>query len=395
MSNTIKNFISLVLQESLKKDVERHELARQIYAHTLRGLRDLRKMKMSGGLYYENPEGGGQSGEMAPVGAYLDAHSAEVYVKIKDLPGDLPAALVLPNSPLNFIVFSMKIRTPEDKASTSASGLYHHATSQAAVITVYGEASELDLRAIAEDEKEISEKLSGFFARNKSIIIHETAHMLDDLSLIGTEKFRREGIYNIDPETGISKSDKRYYDAAPEVNARWVEVISEIDPLQYSDYDPEDEWKFYAWLFNAKQTIGFSKMSPAKQRKFINRFWDFYKGGPYPMPANRIEDVAQQVFKDFKDYTKRLLSPYEHPPSEYSSRTMEYLGTWQGYVENSMEGYKWDRLMIQEPDSFRREYYTTENTKKIMDRAEALAKPVEEEFKREFAKVAYKYEDTV
>lgn len=383
MTNTIKNFISLVLQESLKKDIERHELARQIYAFVFKGLEDLQEV---------NPEEYFVTrGESPKLEVYLNpqkAGAAQIFATVNTLSEDVKTAMQLASPPILYINFSIKERTPEDKESMMTGGTYAFTIDKTAKINVYCNKEELSFKGNATNEQKVSETLRRIFSSRKNTIVHEVAHMLDDISLVGAQTFRRQGIYNVSPETGTVKIDKRYFDASTEVNARWVEVIDEIDPLQYSDYDPEDKWKFDAWLFNAKQTVQFDRMSPAKQRKFIGRLWDFYTSGPYQLPANRVEEAAQEIFKDFKDYVKRLLSPDRYPPNQNTRSSMEYLGTLQGYMENAMEGYSWGKLQIR--DTFR-VHYTEENTKKIINRVKVLVKPVEEEFKREFAKVADEY----
>jgi hypothetical protein len=378
MKNSLQQFISLVINESLKKDIERQDIAKQIYrvflkqieGSTPRGSYHVLDSGKKSGPYLSSSDYG------LVVSIAPEEESALILLSIDTLPGEIRDLL---SKSISTITITM--REPE---KVTRSGVYKYTVDNSAIIDV--EFSKGALAIAGKDIKEQKQRILLVFKERRATIIHEIAHMLDDLHLMGTEKFRGSVKYNIDPETRDVVPDKRYYNLGLEVNARWVEVIEALGNRPWENYYPEEDWVFDSWLHLTKPVIQFDKLAPAKQRKFIGRLWDFFKSGPHPIPNSEVEEMAQVVVKEYAEYADRMLDMRNYPPREYTRSTMQYLGTFQGCLENFL-GYEKEWKEIEE--------LSQENSKKIKHRVRELAKPIEQKFERDFANVAHLYPEEI
>jgi hypothetical protein len=202
--------------------------------------------------------------------------------------------------------------------------------------------------------------------------------MVDDLHLMGSEKFRRTTNFNIDPEKGGAKIDKKYWNLGLEVNARWSQVIDILGGVQYTDYDPNDSSQFNWWLYRARHKMHLDTLAPAKQRKFIGRLWEFFKSGPYPVPAHDLEESAEDIVEGYKKHLDGLLGD----SGGRSRSDVQRLGTFAGYFESVLQDKLKDGKVEIEGTW---NSYSTENSKRILQRARDMAKPVEAEFEKKIA----------
>ena len=396
MSKTIYEFVKTVIRESLSKDIERFELAQDLYSFILQTLHGDVKLARPGdtNMFYV-----GENREL--LVEFVEDVMFRVIMDFNQIPGSLKSQFVgkyvddqiVKVGTVDIMILPKGNERPEREKNWR--GFYTQpqfikATNQLNTgITVLVNKDDLPKSNDHYDAK-IS-TIFNIFHTQKSTIIHEFAHMFDDISLMGTKKFRNKNTIKMQGPDG-SEGKKGYYNSGIEVNARWAEVISSLRNFQYSDYDRNDDYVFTEYILPiAKTEIVFDKLSPPKKRKFILRLWEFFKSGPYPLPEKFIDMEAQALNEIYISYLKNLSNPREYPRSEYSKEDIINHAEWYQYYYDFLKErreFLGDNISMSRLNNLTNSgrlyhinsHYSDENSKKIIDRAKSLSIPHYKEF---------------
>lgn len=349
-----------IIRESLKSDVRRHEIARKFYNYVLDGVKSARRGTLSaaeGRTLFYTP------GKEIVMSARDD--DVRIFIDVSKMPEEMSAELN-PQGPDPAPLENVAIYLHADTGG--AGGRYHPSprTRAERLIEIYVEKGVLQLSGLSSFEQHaiVMHQLT----LKRTTLIHEIAHMFDELALMGSKAFN---VSSPSPwrgkkiEQDLKSKDnaaawKRYYKLGYEVNARWVQVLDELDPLPYTGYDPKDDRKFNEWLDRAKKEIRFENLPVAKQRKFVGKLWDLFKSGPHELPHQRVEEEAQRLVKKFKE----------------RGQAHE---TWEAFASRALLGREISKENLVRSSGDWQERFSKKNSEKILERAAELAKPAEPE----------------
>lgn len=228
--------------------------------------------------------------------------------------------------------------------------------------------------------KSIKKETLEILKAKKGTIIHEIAHLIDDISLMGHKSFRHKTEKSEEEKEKYFK--KGYYNIGLEINARWVEILNWLNGRQYSDYkNPDNDMaeRFEYWLGFAKRIMHFSKMAPAKQRKFISRLYEFYENGPYKAPDNIIDFEVKRLVDQHKKYMDSVLLYAEMDKITYREF---YNRLWWSEDNVYTEELGKNKVIMRYFYPLGRSPYpySPENSKIIVNKAEDILMPLIEKF---------------
>lgn len=390
------DFIKAAIQESLSKDVERFELAQDFYTFILKTLKNNVKLVRPGDT---NTLLVGEDYEL--LVEFVEDIMIRVIMDFNRIPSTLKSQFVgkyvddqiVKVGTVDIMILPRRTERDKMRGGFYTEPQFIKATNQLNTgITVLVNEDDLPKSSDHYDVK-IS-TIFNIFHKNKSTIMHELAHMFDDISLMGTKKFRSKDVRNSIDKDG-NHYGKKYYNSGIEVNARWASVIASLSNFQYSDYDNTDNDAFEDFILPmAKKEIHFDKLSLPKQKKFILRLWEFFKSGPYPLPEKFVETEARELNEIYIDYLRRLSDRRSYPRSEYSKQDIINHADWYQYYYDILRENRYlydDNVNMSHMNDltncktllFLNKYFSDENSKKIINRAKELHVPYYEKFVKE------------
>lgn len=313
------------LQESLKKDIERYKIASAIYDWCIKCIEDYPKSPLdiiSSG-----------DGNLHMIWFQIMKNYYNEFDSVKQY---------FRNIGVSQLMISLRDRS---STNSTAGASYAGQNSEHNTDTIY-----ITVNCTLDSSYSAEQDILNVFLAKKTSFIHEFAHMIDDVVLIGPELFRNTNkIYNVNVgEDGQVIYDKKYFNQGLELNARWSEVLHELasSGLPYRPYYREDTEHFeYDWLPLAKKAIRFNELSLQKQRKFINKLFDYFLKGPYLPPERQIKKEGEKLAYEYKDFLRQLSSQYNYSFKEYTYNSLVYMADFDYWYENI---YSDDRGCIKE-----------------------------------------------
>lgn len=376
------------IKESLTKDVERYQLASELFDIIIENVKSAKKQAGSDYTF---------DSEIVTVMPMLDKSKEKtvwegnkLFVGFYSLPEHLKKLFIgveLPKEKQEGEeqeqVSKVKrgyltIMLVPDSDEFGANGVYsmpklNHRDEFKPEIWIFNCTGYSSLRTIKNDTAEI-------LKAKKNTVIHEIAHLIDDAGLMGYKSFRHKTEKSEEEKEKYFK--KGYYNVGLEVNARWVEILNWLNGRQYSDYkNPDNDMaeRFEYWLGYAKRLMLFNKMSLPKQRKFVSRFYEFYENGPYKAPDSIIDFEVKRLVDQHKKYMDSVLLYAEMDKITYREF---YNRLWWSEDNVYTEELGKNKVIMRYFYPLGRSPYpySPENSKIIVNKAEDILMPLIEKF---------------
>lgn len=131
--------------------------------------------------------------------------------------------------------------------------------------------------------------------------IHELTHILD-LHFTKLKNFKISKIYH------YRDNPKQYYESGIELNARWAELLEDLNYFLYTNYDKSQD-AYYKFFHRASKTLYITELTAKKQKKIEKKIKELFFNGPYLIPkhiANQLADEldTQEYWNQAEAYTK-------------------------------------------------------------------------------------------